>query len=90
MKSLTDIIVAPSGADQEKKLAADFVCGGENDEVTIERAINACVERNKNLLLLKNGIYHIDAFYDRDDGGPATAVSIPNAHRRDHDHGSES
>ena len=38
MKSLTDIIVAPSGADKEKKLAADFVCGGKNDEVTIERA----------------------------------------------------
>lgn len=80
MNSITEIIVAPSGADQEKKLAADFVCGGKNDEVTIERAINACVERNKNLLIL-NGIYHIDAFYDRDDGGPATAVSIPNAHR---------
>ena len=80
MISLTDIIVAPSGADQEKKIVANFVCSGKNDEVTIENAITACMEQNKNLLLL-NGIYHIDAFYDRDDGGPATAIRIPNAHR---------
>ena len=55
MISLTDIIVAPSGADQEKKIVANFVCSGKHEEVKIENAITACMEQNKNLLLL-NGI----------------------------------
>lgn len=80
MNSMTDIIVAPFDADISKKNAADFVCGEKNNEITIGDAINACVEQNKNLFLL-NGIYRIDAFHDFRDGGPVSAICIPNAHR---------
>ncbi len=68
MNKITNIIVAPFDADSSKKDAADFVCGEKNNEITIGNAIEACVEQNKNLLLL-NGIYRIDAFYDFGDSG---------------------
>ncbi len=80
MNSTTNIIVAPRDAGDKVKSASDFVCGGKNDERTLEEAISECVRQNKNLLLL-NGIYHIDSFTDRDDNGPAAAISVPNAHR---------
>ena len=58
----------------------DFICTGENDEKTIQAAIDKCVAENKNIFLL-NGIYNIDGFYDFGDNGPLTALRFPNCHR---------
>ena len=74
------IYVAAKNTGESLKSKADFVCTGVNDELTIKKAIDLCVENNKNLYLL-NGIYNIDAFYDFEDNGPLTAICIPNVHR---------
>lgn len=74
------IYIAASNSTEEFKTKADFVCTGRNDERTIQKAIDACVENNKNIYLL-NGIYHIGGFHDFRDGGPLSAICIPNAHR---------
>ena len=58
----------------------DFICTGENDEKTIQAAIDKCVAENRNVFLL-NGIYNIDGFYDFGDNGPLTALRFPNCHR---------
>lgn len=74
------IYIAASNSAKDLKAKADFVCAGENDELTLQKAIDSCVQENKNLYLL-NGIYNIDAFHDFQDNGPAAAIRIPNAHR---------
>lgn len=74
------ITVAAANSTQVAKRAADFVCGGQNDEVTVQQALRECAENNQNLLLM-NGIYHIDGFYDWGDGGPKAAICIPKAVR---------
>lgn len=68
------ITVAPSNYSGDFK--ADFLCSGRNDETVIQKAIEAASELNKNVLLL-NGIYSIDAFYDYNDNGPRTSICIP-------------
>lgn len=73
------IIVAPNNYSGDAK--TDFVCGGRNDELVIQKAIDKAVGENRNIMLL-NGMYHIDAFHDYyEDGGPKTAVCFPNAWR---------
>lgn len=74
------IRVAAASSTAEAKGNANFVCTGKNDEKIIQQAIDTCIELNKNLYL-SNGMYNIDGFYDFGDGGPKTAVCIPNAHR---------
>ncbi len=74
------IYIAASNSTEEYKSKADYVCSGTNDELIIQKAIDLCIEQDKNLFIL-NGKYNIDAFYDRSDNGPATAICIPNAHR---------
>lgn len=74
-----DIIVAPSDYD-ETNGKVDFICTGENDEKTIQAAIDKCVAENRNVFLL-NGIYNIDGFYDFGDNGPLTALRFPDCHR---------
>ena len=70
------IIVAASDSKQKDSCGVDFVCTGKNDELTIQKAIEACVEQDKSIYLL-NGTYHIDDFYDFGDGGPKAAVCFP-------------
>ena len=74
-----NIVVAPAGFD-ETIGSVDYVCTGENDQVTIQAAIDRCIAENKNIYLL-NGIYNIDGFYDIGDGGPMTALHFPRCHR---------
>ncbi len=76
MNNVLSIIVAASNSNEESKQYADFVCTGTNDEIVIQKALEACAKENKKLELL-NGIYNIDAFYDFGDNGPKTAISIP-------------
>lgn len=73
------ITVAPKGYSGD--VNADFICCGTNDELIIQEAIDRCISENKNILLL-NGVYHIDGFYDHyGDGGPKTAICFPNQWR---------
>lgn len=77
---LNFITVAPYNCNEQTKSSVDWLCTGENDELTIQNAIDQCVLERKNLYFL-NGIYHIDGFYDFGDGGPKTAICFPNARR---------
>lgn len=74
------IYIAASNSTEEFQSKADFVCSGTNDEIMIQKAIDLCMEQDKNLYML-NGTYSIDAFYHQNDGGPLTAICIPNTHR---------
>lgn len=73
------ITVAPSGYSGDT--AADFMCSGKNDELTIQKAIDKCIAENKNVMLL-NRIYRIDDFHNHyNDNGPAIAICFPNTWR---------
>ena len=74
------IYVAASNSTDEVKQNANFVCEGHHDEPVIQKAVDACIRKNKNLYLF-NGIYRIDGFYDFGDDGPHAAICLPNAHR---------
>ena len=74
------ITVAAADSFDKAKESADFVCSGINDELVIQRAIDDCEKQKKNLYLL-NGVYKIDGFYDFGDGGPKTAICVPNSWR---------
>ena len=74
------ITVAANSSTDEAKRSADLVCTGKNDELVLQRALDLCIEQNKNLYLL-NGIYSIDAFYAFQDGGPMAAICVKRAHR---------
>lgn len=74
------IYIAASNSREELKAKSDFVCTGINDELTIQKAINACINEDKNIYLL-NGIYNIGAFHDFKDNGPMSSICFPNAHR---------
>ena len=68
--------VAAANSSDDAKAAADFVCSGEHDEATIQKAIDRCAADGRGLFL-HNGLYHIDAFREWNDGGPRAAVRIP-------------
>ena len=70
------ITVAASDSIQKNANGVDFVCTGQNDELVLQKAIEACVEQDKSIYLL-NGTYHIDHFYDWGDGGPMAAICFP-------------
>lgn len=73
------ITVAPSDYSGKKK--ADLVCNGRHDELVIQGAIDRAIAENSNVMLL-NGVYHIDAFYDHyGDNGPLAAICVPNKWR---------
>lgn len=80
MNSLGFITVAASNTHESMKQNADFVCTGEHDEKTIQKAIDLCIEQEKNVYIL-NGKYNIDGFYDFGDGGPKTAIRFTTNHR---------
>ena len=44
------ITVAP--ASYSGNADADFICSGKNDELTIQKAVDKCIEENKNVMLL--------------------------------------
>lgn len=74
------IYVAASDSTPDMKRKADFVCSGKHDELTIQSAVDMCYKTKKNLFLC-NGTYVIEDFYDFSDGGPLTAIRIPNKFR---------
>ncbi len=74
------ITIAASDSIEEIKKTADVLCTGDHDEVTIQNAIDRCMDEGKNIFLY-NGIYCIDAFYDFGDDGPRTALCFPNSRR---------
>ncbi|MBQ6706662.1 MAG: hypothetical protein IJN07_04045 [Clostridia bacterium] len=74
------ITVAAANSTDEARENADFVCTGKHDELLLQKAIDECQKQNKQLYLL-NGVYQIDGFYDFGDGGPKTAVCVPNSWR---------
>ncbi len=74
------ITIAAYDSQEELKLKADVVCPGKNDELIIQKAIDECVIRGKNLYFF-NGTYVIEGFYDFEDGGPVAALCFPNCKR---------
>ena len=74
------ITIAASNTHESMKAEADFICTGKNDELVIQKAIDSCIEQEKNVYLF-NGRYNIDAFYDFGDGGPKTAFRFTTNHR---------
>ncbi len=74
------ITVAAQNSTDDFRQAANYVCTGKHDELTIQKAIDDCIRTDKNLYFY-NGVYHIDGFCDFGDGGPHTALCFPNAHR---------
>lgn len=72
--------IAAADSTSEAHAAADFVCTGTNDEVTIQRAIDLCKKSGRHLFLF-SGLYLLDAVKDFGDGGPKAAVCIRNMHR---------
>lgn len=71
-----NLTVAASDSKFSEKDGVDFVCSGENDELTINKAIMAAAEQEKTVCLL-NGNYNIGKFYDFGDGGPMAAICVP-------------
>lgn len=74
------LVVAPQNAGEELRATADIVCTGEHDERTLQAAIDRCAKEGTNLYLL-SGTYRIEGFYDFGDGGPKTALCVPNVGR---------
>lgn len=72
--------LAASDSTAEAKSAADFVCTGTNDEVTIQKAIDACKKAGCQLRVFA-GLYRLDSVRDLGDGGPKAAVCFRNMHR---------
>lgn len=73
------ITVAPGNYTGD--VQADFVCPGGHDECVLQAAIDKAVADDKNVFLL-NGVYHMDTFRDvYGDGGPLTALCVPNSWR---------
>ena len=72
--------VAAANSTAVAKEAADFVCTGTNDEVTIQKAIDQCKESGRQLTLFA-GLYRLGSVRDFGDGGPRTAICIRNMHR---------
>ena len=70
------ITVAASNSKFNEKDGIDFVCSWKNDELVINEAIKVASEEGKSVYLL-NGVYHIDDFYDFEDGGPLSAIRTP-------------
>ena len=75
-----NLYVAASNSTDEAKRHADLLCSGQNDQHVLQQAIDRCITENKNIFLF-NGIYRIDGFSHRTDGGPPAALTVPNAHR---------
>ena len=71
------VVIAAANSTDALKARADVVCSGEHDEQVIQAVIDRCARERLDVLLL-NGIYHIDGFYDRGDGGPKAALCFPN------------
>lgn len=74
------VFVVASDASDADKLAADYLCDGTNDELTIQSAVNEIYNRGGGTILLSNGTFKIDSFPNHDnsdDGGSDTAILIP-------------
>ena len=74
------IFVAASDASAEDKLAADYQCTGQNDELVIQQAVNLINTMGGGTVLLSVGNFYIDSFpnYDaNNDGGSYVAILIP-------------
>lgn len=65
-----DIVVAASNSAQADKDVALYVCDGTNDEVAIQKAVNAARGR----VILAKGDYYIDAFPNSEGYGVSSAV----------------
>ena len=72
--------VAASNSTEIARSAADYVCTGVGDELTIQRAIDDCAKTGRHLRLAA-GFYTFTAVHAFEDGGPDTAVCIRNMHR---------
>jgi len=72
--------IAASDSRAEARQAADFVCTGSNDEVTIQKAIDVCRDTDRHLFFF-SGLYNLDSVRDFGDGGPKAAICIRNMHR---------
>ena len=71
-----DIFVAASNSKPRAKAKADYVCTGVHDELTIQKAIDEAVKEGVGVLLA-DGKYNMEGFYDFGDGGPKTALCFP-------------
>lgn len=72
--------LAAANSTAEAKAAADSVCTGTNDELTVQKAVDLCKRNGKHLFFF-TGLYRFESVKDFGDGGPKTAVCIRNMHR---------
>ena len=72
--------LAAANSAAESKAAADFVCTGTNDELTVQKAVDLC-KGNGRHLMLSAGLYVFGSVRDFGDGGPRAAVCLRNMHR---------
>ena len=74
------VYLAAGDSRAEAKAAADFVCAGTNDEVTVQCAIDECKASGRQLFCY-SGLYRLESVKDFGDGGPKAAVCLRNMHR---------
>ena len=72
--------LAAANSAAESKAAADFVCTGTNDELTVQKAVDLCKVNGQHLMLAA-GLYVLGSVRDFGDDGPRAAVCIRNMHR---------
>lgn len=72
--------LAAANSAAESKAAADFVCTGTNDELTVQKAVDLCKGNGRHLMFAA-GLYVLGSVRDFGDGGPRAAVCIRNMHR---------
>ena len=70
------VVISASNSNDDAKKSSDFVCTGKNDEKVIQKALDICVKESKNIFL-HNGTYVIEDFYSFEDGGPDSALVVP-------------
>jgi hypothetical protein len=76
LSKLGFIVISASNSSDDAKKSSDFVCTGKNDEKVIQKALDICVKESKNIFL-HNGTYFIEDFYSFEDGGPDSALVVP-------------
>lgn len=75
-----DMLVAAADSTEKARKLADFICTGSHDELILQKAMDVCMETRQNLVLA-DGVYNIDGFRSYGDGGPKTALRVPNRWR---------
>ena len=76
---LTVVRIAAFNSSEEAKLAADVVCTGTHDEVTIQNVLDRFDGNNSETcsFIIADGTYNIDGFHRYGDATHRTAIKFP-------------